>query len=209
MLISCVSAWSAYVCRVDGGRVLKLLLSSFSSTHTRPRSCDPCIRCWRSRFPRITLPCNYLGIIRGLPTLSLHNHNPQPLCLSLDLSFTSLVLTAPLLSLISAFCLFVWLTIFCAFHSFFPAPHALQSYAGLWGGSTAPKKNPLNHSFLSHVVRSNCQLISLNSVVVYPFRINNISISSISSLIWIQLKQPALLRAGANSLLMLVLLASM
>lgn len=34
MLISCVSAWSAYVCRVDGGRVLKLLLSSFSSTHT-------------------------------------------------------------------------------------------------------------------------------------------------------------------------------
>lgn len=91
------------------------------STHMHiARSCDACIRCWRPRFVRITLPCNYLGIMRELPTLSLHNHNPQPLRLNLDLPslllfwlLLSLFLShRRFLSLISSLCLFVRLPLF-------------------------------------------------------------------------------------------------
>lgn len=78
------------------------------------RSCGACIRCWRPRFLRITLPCNYLGIIREQPTLSLHNHNPQPLCLLLDLPslllfglHLCLFCLTLFFSLISPLCLFV------------------------------------------------------------------------------------------------------
>lgn len=49
------------------------------------RSCVVCMRSWRPTFARIPLSCNYLGIIRGPPVLSLHNHSPDSHCLSFDL----------------------------------------------------------------------------------------------------------------------------
>lgn len=46
---------------------------------------------------RITLPCNYLGMVREPPTLSRHNHNLPPLRPRPRLGRAPLVLTAPLL----------------------------------------------------------------------------------------------------------------
>lgn len=203
--------WVVGVCICVGGGVPQTLLSSFCSTHMA-RSCDACIRCWHPRFLRITLPCNYLGIMREPPTLSLHNHNPQPLCLNLDLP--SLLLFWLLLSLcfcltifpslISSLCLFVGISPFCpspslsrilkVFELFF------RNWVGIVGWWSTQKKTRHCHSFLSCVVRSNCQLISLNNVVVCSPWVNNVSISSLIS---IQLKQ-----AGVNSVLLLMLLGN-
>lgn len=192
---------------VGGWRVGILKLHwALSASHSHiARSSGACIRCWRPRFLRITLPCNYLEIMREPPTLSLHNHNPQPLRPNLDLPSLLLFWLTPLclflpLSLISSVYLSVSLHSIC--------PGCAEVFE--WFSTVKRRRGTAEHTkwsalslLLCAVVRPNCQLVSLNNVVVYPRRVNNSSISSICRLISVRLKQPTLLGAGANRILRL------